>query len=148
MKKMNLSKVDRIEKNRLVPPGTYDCKVGPVEVACTQSNCEMWKIPFRITDGPYQGYVIPENLVFSDRAMPRARLLFESLGVDVSKEIDMDPGLIEGRSCSVTTDIGEFNSRPCITVPFDGFGPPMGTAVDSDTVSGRTDSVVKYEIPF
>jgi len=142
MPKIDFSKVDDARDFSPVPAGKYLCRLSEIEEASTQHGDEMWKLRFEVVKGPYAGRFIFDNLVFSEAALKRVKLICSRLGLDVSKELDLTPDLIKGRVAILTVDIqpyedAEGRTKQRNTVPFAGYerasesdAPPAGAGED------------------
>jgi len=126
MPKIDFGHVDDVQDFSPVPAGKYLCRLSEIEEASTQHGDEMWKLRFEVVKGPYAGRFIFDNMVFSDAALKRAKLICSRLGLDVSKELDLTPELIKGRVAILTVDIqpyedAEGRTKQRNTVPFAGY---------------------------
>ena len=139
MPKFNFDDIEDIEQFAPLPVGRYLCHVVEVEEARTKYGDEMWKLRLVVEAGPQRGRYIFDNLVFSDAAMKRVKLVCSRLGLDVAGEIDLEPSAIQGRRCYVTVGIEEYQdqegtSRRRNVVPFAGYDSAevQGEAVEDD----------------
>jgi len=126
MPKVDFSKVDDVQDFVQLPDGKYLCQVNEIEEATTQYADEMWKIRFEVIEGKYAGRFIFDNMVFSEAAMKRVKFICSRLGLKVSGELDLTPGLLEGRKCYVSVLSEKYkNSEGKIkkrnVVPFAGY---------------------------
>jgi hypothetical protein len=126
MPKIDFNTVDDVQDFSPIPNGKYLCRVAEVEEAATQHGDEMWKLRFVVESGPHRGRCIFDNLVFSDAALKRVKLICSRLGLDVSRELDLTPSLIKGRTCYVTVETEEYEDHEGRTkrrnvVPFAGY---------------------------
>jgi len=126
MPKIDFECIEDIEEFSPVSPGTYLCRLDEVEEAQTQVGDELWKLRWTITEGPNQGRIFFDNMVFSKAALKRVKHICTSLGLDPTGEIDLTPDRIKGRSCRVTVDIEEYEDQEgCMktrnVVPFAGY---------------------------
>lgn len=126
MPKIDFNKVDDVQDYSPIPEGKYLCTVENVEEARTQYQDEMWKLRFRVADGKYAGRIIFDNMVFSEAALKRVKLICSRLGIDVSKELDLTPAMVKGQSCQLTVEIEEYedaegNTKSRNVVPFAGY---------------------------
>ena len=126
-----------------VPPDQYPIQIDNVQEASAPSGNEMWKLRLRILAGDYKGRCIFDNLLFSDAALPRVKILCNSLGLDVSGELDVTPELLRGRTCLVTVDIEEYeddagNMKKRNVVGFAGYDPMEG---DEDEAAGDDNDI-------
>ena len=145
MPKIDFGHVDDVQDFSPLPAGKYLCRLSGIEEASTQHGDEMWKLRFEVIKGPSAGRLVFDNLVFSEAALKRAKLICSRLGLDVSKELDLTPELIKGRVALLTVDIepyedAEGRTKQRNTVPFAGYerasepeatdAPPAGAAED------------------
>ena len=110
MPKIDFSKVDDVQDFTPLPDDRYLCQLGEIEEDTTQYNDEMWKLKFEVIEGEYSGRFIFDNLVFSEAALKRAKLICSRLGLDVSAEIDLTPDLLKGRKCYVLVTTEEYEN--------------------------------------
>ena len=97
-----------------------------MDEATTQNGDDMWKLKFVVESGEHRGRYIFDNMVFSDAALKRAKLICSRLGLDVSGELNLTPSVITDRTCNVTVDIEEYedhkgNIKKRNVVPFAGY---------------------------
>lgn len=126
MPKIDFSKIDDVQDFSPLPDGKYLCKLAGIEEASTQYGDEMWKLRFEVIKGEHTGRFIFDNLVFSEAAMKRVKLICSRLGLDVSSEIEITPELLEGRKCYVSVLTEEYednegNNKKRNVVPFAGY---------------------------
>ena len=126
MPKIDFNHVDDVQDFSPLPDGQYLCRVAEVEEAATQYGDEMWKLRFVVESGPHRGRYIFDNMVFSDAALKRGKLICSRLGLDVSGELDVTPALIKGRTCYITVESEEYEDQEGNTkwrnvVPFAGY---------------------------
>lgn len=111
MPKVDFSKIDDVQDFSPLPPGKYPCRLVEVEEAKTQYDDEMWKLRFQVASGPHAGRFIFDNLVFSEAALKRAKLICSRLGLDVSGELDLTTEMLKGRACQVTVDVEDYEDK-------------------------------------
>lgn len=107
-----------------LPDGEYTCRIERVERTQTRRGDEMWKLRLVVQDAQYAGRVVHDNIVFSPTAMPRVKLLCESLGITTSGVVDLVPEMIEGGVCLVFVGVAEYMGSLQNKVRFDGYAPP------------------------
>ncbi len=125
MPRINFGKVNTPSPEQPLPDGQYVCKIERVERTATKGGKEMWRLRLVVEDGQYKGRAIRDNLVFSNEAMPRVKLLCESLGIDTSGEGDVDlvPDTIKGGVCRVHVTTEEYQGTTKNKVLFLGYSP-------------------------
>ena len=151
MPKIDFSHVDDVQDFSPVPAGKYLCRLVGIEEASTQHGDEMWKLRFEVTQGPYAGRLIFDNLVFSEAALKRAKLICSRLGLDVSKELDLTPELIKGRVALLTVEIepyedGEGRTKQRNVVPFAGYERASASDAPAAASTGEDDG--EAHLPF
>lgn len=156
MPRIDFNNVDDVQDFSPLPDGKYLCRVAEVEEAATQYGDEMWKLRFAVESGPHRGRYIFDNMVFSDAAMKRVKLICSRLGLDISRELDITPALIKGRSCYVTVETEEYedqegNAKKRNVVPFAGYeradGAPSATTPASEK-AGDAEDDSEEDLPF
>ncbi len=156
MPRIDFNRVDDVQDFSPLPDGRYLCRLAEVEEAATQYGDEMWKLRFVVESGPHRGRYIFDNLVFSDAALKRVKLICSRLGLDVSGELDLTPSLIKGRSCYVTVETEEYedyegNSKQRNVVPFAGYDRADGTPATASPKADNTGSAEddsEEDLPF
>lgn len=126
MPKVDFSKIDDVQDFSPLPPGKYLCRLAEIEEATTHNNDEMWKLRFQVAEGRYAGRYIFDNLVFSEAALKRAKLICGRLGLDVSGSVDLSPDMLKGHACHVTVEVEDYEdqegkARKRNVVPFAGY---------------------------
>jgi len=76
---INFSKVDDVQDYSPLPEGKYLCELSEVEETSTQYGDEMWKLKFEVVDGEHIGRYIFDNMVFSEAALKRVKLICSRL---------------------------------------------------------------------
>jgi len=157
MPRIDFNNVDDVQDFSPLPDGKYLCRVAEVEEAATQYGDEMWKLRFVVESGPHRGRYIFDNMVFSDAAMKRVKLICSRLGLNVSGELDLTPAVIKGRSCYVTVETEEYedqegNSKKRNVVPFAGYeradGAPAATTPPVGKAGGGAEDDSEEDLPF
>jgi len=152
MPKIDFGHVDDVQDFSPVPAGKYLCRLSGIEEASTQHGDEMWKLRFEVTQGPYTGRLIFDNLVFSEAALKRAKLICSRLGLDVSKELDLTPELIKGRVAVLTVDVepyedAEGRTKQRNVVSFAGYERASESDAAPDAAAETEDSD-ESNLPF
>lgn len=129
MTKIDFSQVSDAQDFSPVPDGEYECSLVDVELCWTSDGHEMWSLRWKIQDGEYSGRLLFDNVAFTQKAMPKLKLICESCGLDVSAELDLVPDLVLGRQAMVTTYIDKYidrqsgNEKARNSVPWSGYRP-------------------------
>ena len=152
MPKIDFSKIDDVQDFQPLPDSDYLCRLSEIEEASTTQGDEMWKLRFEVIEGEHKGRYLFDNLVFSEAAMKRAKLICSRLGLDVSGELDLTPGMIEGRTCYVTTEVEEYEDnegriKRRNVVPFAGYERAEGTAAEP-VAEGHDEDDSEESLPF
>ena len=124
------TKADNANGPESVPEDTYAAEVADVFEKETRAGDTMWRLSLRIIDGPHVGKFIYDNLLFSERGIPKALSMFKAAGLEVTGGREYHPSEINGRKCQVTTYVKEIEDEEGFTrrvnqVPFTGYGPPI-----------------------
>ena len=141
MPTIDFNTIDDVQDFTPLPEGTYLCRLADVEEATTQYGDDMWKLRFIVESGEHRGRYIFDNMVFSEAALKRAKLICSRLGLDVSGELDLTPSVITNRTCNVSVNIEEYkdqegNVKSRNVVPFAGY-ERADQAVAGRAVLGR-----------
>jgi hypothetical protein len=126
MPKIDFNKIDDVGGFTPLPDGKYPCRLDDIEESATQYGDEMWKLKFAVTSGEHKGRFIFDNLVFSAKALKRAKLICSRLGVDVSGEVELTPAMLIGKECILTAETEEYENEEGVLkkrnfVPFAGY---------------------------
>lgn len=160
MPKIDFNRVDDVQDFSPLPDGRYLCRVAEVEEASTQYGDEMWKLRFVVESGPHRGRYIFDNMVFSDAALKRVKLICSRLGLDVSRELDVTPKLVKGRTCYVTVETEDYedqegNTKQRNVVPFAGYEradqaakPAAATPAPKTSKPASTEDDSEDNLPF
>ena len=149
MPKIDFSKVEDVQDYTPLADGKYLCKLSEVEESETQYGDEMFKLRFEVVQGEHTGRIIFDNMVFSEAAMKRVKLICSRLGLDVSGEIDVKPSMLEGRKCYVSVITEEYEDSEGKTkkrnvIPFAGYERAEGT----EGADSKVDSGDSSDMPF
>jgi hypothetical protein len=150
MPRIDFSTVEDAQDFSPLPDGKYLCRLAEVEEAGTQYGDEMWKLRFVVAEGPHKGRRIFDNMVFSEAALKRVKLICSRLGLDVSGELDLTPEAIKDRTCYVTVETDEYEEdegkmKRRNIVPFAGYERADKAAMES-AAPGTDDS--EDDLPF
>ena len=75
MPKIDFSNVDDVQDFSPLPDGKYLCQLSGIEEATTQNGDEMWKLRFEVVQEDHIGRLIFDNMVFSEAALKRVKLI-------------------------------------------------------------------------
>jgi hypothetical protein len=109
-----------------LPDGDYVCQLTDVEIDHTKAGDEMWKLRWAVQDGEFAGRLLFDNLVFSQKALSRVKLVCGVLGIDTSGQLDLQPDMLLDKRALVSTYQEEYvdgQGRTKITnrIPFEGY---------------------------
>lgn len=135
MPRVNLADVPDIEPLEPIPAGEYLCRLADVEVVQPLRKPEFWRPRWIVQRGPYKGRTIPDILYFSEKALPRVKLLCGVASLDTSEEIDLKPSDLLGMRAVLTVEEKQFEdkngkTRRVNAVVYNGYGVPSDTEDD------------------
>lgn len=110
----------------LVPKANYLCELVKIEEQLTKHKDVLWRLHFKIIEGEYSGSYIFDNMVFSQAAMKRVKLICSRLGLDVSTKINLIPEMILHKRCILSVTIEKYtdsqgNIKEKNVVPYAGY---------------------------
>ena len=111
MPKINFNSVDEPgSQSGLVPPGRYLCRVKDVVVGTTKKGDPYWNLHLVVEEnGPFYGYMLFDNVVFSIKALTRAKMIFKRFGVDITQEREYGPDdLLNKYACVIVDGIEKY----------------------------------------
>lgn len=137
MPKIDFTKVEDAQDFMPLPDGKYLCELKEIEESLTQRGDDLWKLRFEVIEGEYMGRYIFDNLVFSEAALKRAKLICARLGIDVSKEVDVEPELLLHKKCYINVltegyEDNDGNVKKRNVVPFAGYEKVEADKVTED----------------
>ena len=131
MPKVDFSNVSGITDFAPIPDGDYVCQLVDIDIGRTKTGDEMWKLRWAVQGGEYAGRLLFDNLVFSEKALSRVKLICGCCGVDTTGSVDLDPTMLLDKLAQIMTYQEEYTddqSRTRVTnrIPFDGYSfiPP------------------------
>lgn len=86
------------------PPGKYLVQIVDIEAKFTNGGDEMWNIELEITQGEHAGKKLFDNMIFSVKAMPRAKMICSRFGLDVNKDFDLKEEMLLNHQAIATVD--------------------------------------------
>jgi len=156
MPKVDFSKIDDVQDFSPLPEAKYLCRLSEIEEATTQYGDELWKLRFEVIEGEHAGRCIFDNMVFSQAAMKRVKLICSRLGLDVTGELDLTPETLIGRTAWVEAQIEEYEDsqgkkKKRNVVPFAGYEhadkAPASAAASATANGGVEDAPGREETP-
>lgn len=109
-----------------LPDGDYVCQLTDIEVDRTKAGDEMWKLRWAVQGGEYDGRLLFDNLVFSQKALSRVKLICGCCGVDTNGTVDLEPTVLLDKQALISTYQEEYTDdvgRTKVTnrIPFEGY---------------------------
>jgi hypothetical protein len=131
MPRINFADVNAVADFAPLPDGEYVCRLSDIETDTTRAGDPMWKLRWTVEGGEHAGRLLFDNLVFSPKAMPRAKLVCESCGLDVSGTLDLEPPMLLEKRARISTFIEEFRDEQGVSkarnrIPYGGYAPVGG----------------------
>lgn len=157
MPKIDFNTIEDAEDFSPIPEGKYACRMAEIEEASTKHGDEMWKLRLEVVEGPHAGRYLFDNLVFSQAAMKRVKLICSRLGIDVSGEVDLTPAMLKGRPCRVAVETEEYEDhegrrRKRNVVPFAGYekagGGQAAQEATEPSAAGGGEDIGEDGLPF
>lgn len=120
-----------------LPDGQYCCVLNDIGAGVTRNNDEMWKLKFKVTEGKHSGRLIFDNMIFSEKAMPRVKLIASRLGFKAVGESELTPELIMGSKVMITVFTEDYIDNNDVkkkrnVVPYNGYDKCDGKSDDDD----------------
>ena len=154
MPRLNWDQYDEASNSRdPLPDGTYLAELTAVEEASTKNGDEMWRLDFTVMEPrECRGRHFFDNMVFSEAAMGRVKLICNRMGLETKGEVEMLPSMIKGRKALVTVTTEAYQAkdgtlRKRNSVPFAGYTRVDGAAVAGDVAAGPNGSA-EDNLPF
>lgn len=124
----DFEQVSEPEDFKSIPAGEYTVRVAEVRVGVTRDGAERWGMRLEVADGEYAGRTAAwDGLVWSERGLPRVKLVLSRMGFDVSGRLALEPRDLVGREVHARlvdddwTDPDTGRSVSRLTVPFRGY---------------------------
>jgi hypothetical protein len=94
MPKIDFSNISNAADFDPLPDGQYQVKLADIETDRTKHDDVMWKLRWKVEGGEFCGRLIFDNMVFTEKAMPRVKMICACCGIDVSGELDLQPEML------------------------------------------------------
>ena len=138
MPKIDFTKIDDVSDYSPLPEGEYPCRLVDIDEASTRHGDDLWKLKFVVEEGEHSGRYVFDNLVFSERAMPRVKLICSRLGVDTTGAIDLQPEHLLEKICLITVMVEDYEDETGTAkkrnrVPFAGYECADSNAGEDDS---------------
>ena len=123
---VEFTKVDDAGEFAVIPDGVYRAVVDGIEERRTNAGDPMWRVTLRIFDPglKLQGRRVFDTWAFSQKALPRMKLIASRFGIDVHSDRELTPLDFLGREIEVEVRRRRkraFPDREEIFVPFAGY---------------------------
>lgn len=131
--KIDFSQIEDIDDLRAVPAGEYHCRVAEIRESESPAGHTRWGIRWEVVQGEFQGRTACwDSLHWSERGMPRAKYVLQTLGLAAAGKVELQPLALNGKEAMVqvvpeeredpVSGIRRLSNR----VPFAGYCPaPM-----------------------
>ena len=125
----NWDEVSEVDDLISVPEGVYEVRISEVRETQTRDGHARWALRLEICTGELIGRTAAwDGLVWSERAMPRAKRILRFLGLPVEGEQELQPADLIGLRGRVSVIHEDWESetgavRRRTAVPWDGWGP-------------------------
>lgn len=135
---LDLSQIEDAEDFSPIPDGEYLCVLDEVEETTTRESADdMWKLKWKVAEGPCENRVIFDQIIFSERGLKRVKLVLRRIGLDVSGRLELSPEMIQGAVAYVTVHTEEYRKSDGSTaranrVDFAGY-----RSADSGEIAGQ-----------
>ena len=145
MPKIDFDKHEEPSDYSPIPEGEYLVEVEKVEERSTNAGDEMWSLTFAVVEGEYAGRKVWDNMVFSEAAMGRVKLICSRMGLSVKGEVDLKPSMLMGRRVIVDTYHEEYedndgNTKTKSSIPFAGYTRPEDGGEPSSSGSSSSEN--------
>lgn len=112
MPRFDARSVDEAGDFTPIPEGTYPCECQSIETKSTKSGDVMWNIKWRVISGEYEGKIFYDNLVFSEAALSRVKLVAKRVALlDVdSGPVDFETRHLQDKCAMITVEINEYTN--------------------------------------
>ena len=126
MPKVDFTDVGEVADFAPIPDGEYLVRIVDIEIDRTKSGDEMWKLRWSVTSGEFAGRLLFDNLVFSQKALSRVKLICGCCGVDTNGAVDLEPVMLLDKQTLISTYQEEYTDDQGRTkisnrIPFEGY---------------------------
>ena len=112
---------DEVPDSDLVAEGRYRCVIERIVEKTSSQGNEMWRLRLRIIEGQYQNQKISDNLVFSEKALSRVKMLCKAVGIPVVGAFDLQPQHLYEKEVAIDVIHEEYQGQKQAKVPFRGY---------------------------
>ena len=145
MPTVDFGNVSDASEFNLLPEGQYLVSVEQVDEDVTQKGDERLNIRYSVIDGEHAGASLFDHIYFSQRALPRAKLLLKALGISADGVVSITPDLLLGKTCRVDATIeiyakSDGSEGKSNSIPFAGYHSVAG----EESGRGASESLSPY----
>lgn len=104
---------DDVEDAGMIPPGKYICRVIIAEelLPDDRGSKYRWDVRFEVLFGDERGREFHDSFFFTERALPRLKLLYECCGLRTTGRARIDPDDLKGQTVQVTVGVEKYVDR-------------------------------------
>jgi hypothetical protein len=124
----DFSQVEDIDSYVSIPEGVYACRVAEVREGLSRDNSVRWSFRLEVVEGEFAGRTAGwDSLTWSERGIRRVKRVLETLGMDVSGQVEVQPTDLIGMQARVAFQTEEredpFTGRHTLRlrVPYAGY---------------------------
>ena len=126
MKTIDFSEVPDLDERSPVPEGPYRVEVYKAKYDTTQGGGDYLKLRLHVTDGEHAGAILNDQVYFTERALPRLKLILKALRIDTEGELTIGPELLKGKTCLVDVIVNSYvktdgSEAKANAIPFAGY---------------------------
>lgn len=113
MPRVDVREVDEAGDFTPFPAGRYPCECDEVTRKKNANGDEMWAIKWAVIDGEHAGRTFFDNLVFSESALSRVKLVAKRVaGIDVDAgPFDFEPDHLVGKRAMIEVEINSYTDK-------------------------------------
>ena len=151
---VNWDDVDEFDDFTPIPEGRYLCEAVDVEERFTKGGDEMWNVRWEVLEGECKGRTIFDNIVWSEKAKKRVKMIFKRLGLNTSGSDNPSSSIIIGKQIYIDTTIEDYETDEGQTkqrniVPYAGYiALDASNKKESKSSDKKTSKKVDDDLPF
>ncbi len=114
MPRCDVRTIDEASEYTPIPDGTVvPCTCDEVTPKKTKSGEDMWSIKWAVISGEYEGKSFYDNLVFTEAAMNRVKMVAKRVArIDVDAgPFDFEPNHLIGKRAQIEVEINEYSDK-------------------------------------
>lgn len=124
----DFSRIEDIDSFVSIPEGRYLCRIAEVREGVARDGSARWSLRLEVAQGEYAGRTAGwDSVTWSDRGIRRVKHVLETLGLNVSGQVEIAPNDLLGREVIATFQSEEredaFTGRRVLRlrVPYAGY---------------------------